>query len=50
MSSFNQPLTSKFTQTQFDYIKAHPLKSALLRELLTAHIIKHERVVDHESA
>jgi hypothetical protein len=26
------------------------LKSALLRELLTAHIIKHERVVDHESA
>jgi hypothetical protein len=38
MTSLDKVLSSRYTTEQFEYIKSHPSRSALLRDLLQAHI------------
>ena len=38
MRNYTKVLASRYTKEQFKFIQDHPKKSALLRELLQAHI------------
>jgi len=38
MTSLDKVLSSRYTTEQFEYIKSHPSRSALLRDLLQAHL------------
>jgi hypothetical protein len=40
MNTRKIPLTTKLTPEQFSFVKSHPKRSALLRELLHKHMIK----------